>query len=199
MVTVIYSVLLLVDYIIVSSPTSKATSTLEFWIPILLAIGLAVWNLVMQRNIQELKKSHDRQLFVHQLQFEKEFGIYSELWGKLVDLRKNAYKLRPIADATPVDETYEETIKKRIEETEKTANDFINLTEKNKPFYEEKVYEKLQEIVLLIEDELFDVWTHYLEKPRPKDYFKKGEENFKKLLEKIENVNVEIRARIYFK
>lgn len=165
----------------------------KFWIPLVLSIGLAIWNFFQQLKLQELKKSGEKQLHIHKLQFDKEFQIYSEIWSSLVELRDIAVKLRPEGDILNSEHTYETMINKRLETAVEIGNSIIKMVENNKPFYSKEVYDSLQEVIKLVRSEITEV--QHGDK-QSIEYWEKGINNIPKLLHSTEIVCKNIRNRI---
>ena len=46
-----------------------------------------VGGLLVNKQLEKIKSKYSKQQFVHQLQFEKEFNIYHELWKKIRELK----------------------------------------------------------------------------------------------------------------
>lgn len=166
---------------------------IEFWIPILVTIGLAIWNLFQQIRLEDLKKEKEKQLHVHRLQFEKEFGIYNDLWTNLVDLRAIIALLRPELDSTEPGKTYEETIQARIVRALEIGNMTIDTIERNKPFYAKAIYDELGKIIKLIKTEIIEV-RHG--DRLTKKYWEDGQKNLNELVQLTDNVCEAIRNRI---
>jgi hypothetical protein len=166
---------------------------LGFWIPILISIILAFWNLFQQLKIETLRKEIEKQLLVHRLQFEKEFNIYNELWAKLVDLRAVITLLRPKVGTNEPGKNYDETVQIRLDKAIKIGNEVIEMVEKNKPFYAKAIYFELLKIIKIIRAEVIEV-THG--DRRQQDYWVGGEKNIGELLPQIEVVCEAIRERI---
>ncbi len=163
----------------------------EFLIPCVLTLLLAVWNIMQQRKLQELKRMGDKQLHIHTLQFDKEFEIYSEIWIELVKLRNSIRKpgLQPGTHGSKL--TGDEVLQERLEKTIEIGNSLIEKVEHNKPFYAAKVYNSLHEVINLLNDEI----TRLGEMPG-REYWKEGEATIYKLLSATETVCETIRERI---
>lgn len=169
----------------------------KFWIPILFSAFsssvLALWNLFQQWKLQQLKRDAEKQVFIHQLQFENEFKIYDELWRNLIDLRAAISALQPIMDRTDEGKTYGETIQRRVSEAAEIGNKTIDLIERRKPFYDHEVYEKLKEVLKIVRAELAEVNTGQRQQA---DYWKNRMNTAKQLIPLTDAVCDAIRRRI---
>lgn len=172
---------------------SSFNLNLAFLIPILITIGLAIWNVYQQIRIETLKKEHEKQLHIHRLQFEKEFEIYNELWGKLIKLRNTAALLRPQFDYKDPNKSLDEVIKERLDNVIENGNQAVDSIEKNKPFYAEEIYKILIEIVKLTKKEIIEV--QYGDKSQS-EYWEDGEKTLNTLIKLTDNVCNTIRERI---
>lgn len=59
-------------------------------------------------EIESVKHEYSKELYIHQVRYEKEFDILSDLSKKLIYLRDAALSLRPVADFKPPDVKEEE-------------------------------------------------------------------------------------------
>lgn len=95
---------------------------------------------------QHLQSELDKGLHIHRVQFEKEFKIYEELWSKLVELRKAALSLRPLMDTVDPKETESQRKAKRLTRFGEAVGDFIDVADKNRPFYSEDVFQSMDNL-----------------------------------------------------
>ena len=79
-----------------------------FWVPTMISLVSIVWNYVQSRKILKLETEAEAKRLIHKIQFEKEFSIYSEMWGKLVDVKNATAELRPAMDQRDSSKTDEE-------------------------------------------------------------------------------------------
>ena len=84
---------------------------------------------------ERLKAKLEKGLHIHKVQFEKEFKIYEDLWSKLVELQKAALSLRPVSDMVDPKETEGERKTRRLTRFGDAIDEFIDVTDKNRPFY----------------------------------------------------------------
>ncbi len=83
----------------------------------------------INRKLQSLKHKHDKQFTVHNLQFKKEFQLYSELWKALIALRQT------VIITLDLEINDESTFREKYEKAVKNFNEVKNLFENNRPFY----------------------------------------------------------------
>ena len=166
---------------------------LNIIIPWLLSIWLAVWNFFQLQKIEALKIDLQKRLNVHKLQFEKEFEIYKEVSHQLQILRDKISVLRPQADSHEPELTYEQVISKRLKEAIVEGNKLIDITESNRPFYSEEIYQQLKTINTLIRKEIIEV--SYGDKTE-RQYWEEGKQTIKTYADLIEKVSDSIRKRI---
>ena len=94
----------------------------------------------LEKEIEELKSSHSKELFIHKLQFEKEFGTYKYLWMKVAHFNRAVREFYYNPDE-PKDwqHLYDNFVKEYNEVKETIIN--------NTPFISEEVYEKTQQLI----------------------------------------------------
>jgi len=160
-----------------------------FWIPIGVSVFAIVWNLFQQKSIEKLKSANEKGNLIHRLQFEKEFNIYHDLWGKIVELRKCATGLRPIMDYYDSEETETERKKKRLNKLDKAYQECFDSLENNKPFYPEEVYTEINAVMKLS-------WDEAVEYRHGGTYWESAETNIKAIVDGYENITKIIRKRI---
>ena len=155
--------------------------------------GLAIWNFIQLRKIESVKTDLQKRLNIHKLQFEKEFEIYKEVSLQLNTLREKISILRPEADHYDPKFTYEETIAQRVREAIIEGNKLIDITEANRPFYAEEIYQKLKIINGLVRKEVIEV--SYSDKTEEK-YWKEGKQTIDTYVKLIGEISDSIRKRI---
>ena len=142
---------------------------------------------------QSLKAELEKGLLVHKVQFEKEFKIYEELWSKLVELKKAALSLRPEFDMVDPKESEEERKAKRLTKFGDAIADFIDITDKNRPFYSEEVFRSMEKLWKLAHSEAIQ-YKH--QDPYADSYWDKAYKNREAILGEIESCCEQIRQRI---
>ena len=142
---------------------------------------------------QRLKSELDKGLYIHKVQFEKEFQIYEELWAELVELRKATLTLRPAFDMVNPKESEEDRKRKRLIRFSDSIGAFIDVTDKNRPFYSEDVYESMGNLWKLAHSESVQ-YKH--SDPYSDSYWEKAQENRDTILTEIDKCCEMIRQRI---
>lgn len=173
---------------------------LDFSVTDLLITVFGAFGFYWQNNFLQKKiKEREQENFVHQLQFEKEFKIYSELWECLIEARGDLYVLRPVLDNLPLDELERKMTENiRLEKARLSCNKLITTTENNKPFYSVDIYPQLLELNKLAKKEVSIVLHKdvYLKKQNY-DYYMDGEETLKRFNELADVICDKIRDRIF--
>lgn len=89
--------------------------------------------------IENLRTQARKKLYVHQLQFEKEFEIYKELWGQLIRL---------VPWVRSFDELLEpKLITQRIQELPNIIKGISQTVYTNQPFYHPEIFEACESIL----------------------------------------------------
>ena len=116
-------------------------SILNLIVLILLSLYGKAWvnrkKVKLEKEIEELKASHSKELFIHKLQFEKEFKIYEYLWMNIAHFQRALHLFSDPEDKGQLDE-----IARLFREVKETI---IN----NTPFYSEEINEKAELILNL--------------------------------------------------
>ena len=147
----------------------------------------------IDKTLRLLQSELDKGIHIHRIQFEKEFKIYEEIWGSLVDVKRKALSLRPTLDMIDPSEQEEERMRRRLQELASEFNPFVTLVEKHRPFYPADVYTSLITLVKEIQSEAIDY--EYAERKRS-EYFKEARKNQEKIVALIDEVCEAIRARV---
>jgi hypothetical protein len=140
-----------------------------------------------------LQAELDKGLHIHRIQFEKEFKIYEELWAKLIELRRATLSLRPVMDSIDPKETDSDRKTKRLTNFSDAVGGFIDVTDKNRPFYSEDVYRSMGNLWSLTHSEAIE-YKH--QNPHNDGYWEKAQKNRDEILAEIEKCCLKIRDRI---
>ena len=143
-------------------------SSINSLILILLPIIAKSW---ADKKLTKLKSSLSKGEFIHRLQFEKEFRIYSQLWKKLIILRNSTATIVHPITAKRQEESEEEDAREKEDRLRKVYNNYEEIEKmiiNNKPFYSEKVYENAERILEESMKQIFgwhypheDINSHY--------------------------------------
>ena len=130
---------------------------------------------LLSTEIEKLKTENQKELHIHQAQYDKEYSIYVEIWELVFQLNQSIPALRPIAEIVPVGISNEEHLKRKIGKAAQNFNSFLHRVESNKPFYAPSVYIVLNKMMVLIRSEINDVQIKHIR--QDKEYFDTGEKN----------------------
>lgn len=149
----------------------------------------------LEAVLQRLKTASEKELFVHRLQFEKEFDIYFKLWGKLHDLRNAAQVLRPTVGFITNTDEYEEERKKTLLKDLATAYEEVRkIVYDYRPFYAPDIYEAADKI-------LCTAWKEgrqfARQSPDMEAYWENAEKNVAEIDKLCEEICGAIRKRIW--
>lgn len=164
-----------------------------FWIPTLISIVAIGFSFFQQLKLANLNSKLEKNNFIHKLQFEKEFEIYSDLWIKLIDVRDKARALRPKFDSVDPNQPIKEIKIQRLSDLQQPYNSCLESFEKNKPFYNDKVYYEIEKILKIVRSEAVD----YEYNPSSGlDYYDVAEKNISNILNSLDKISIVIRERI---
>ncbi len=134
----------------------------------------------------------NQSIFIHKIQFEKEFEIYNELWKNLIELRNYTSLLRPQLDFINLKESDEEK-KNRLEKFNLAFKRCINTFENNKPFYPKDVYDEIEKTIQLARKEVIE---YNRGEKCTKEYWENTEKNIAEIVNSTDIVCDKIRERI---
>ncbi len=143
-------------------------------------------------KIESDKLENTKVIFVHTIQFEKEFDVYKSLWPELLKLRNATHQLRPTVEFLDPKESEQEVHERKGKEFNNAYKDCGKIFENNKPFYPQEIFVEIEAILKIARKEAVE-WQH---QPKELEYYKNGEKNIDLILSKIEKVCLEIRDRI---
>ena len=113
----------------------------KLWVNRKLEQERAKYTKELARLEAELAKKHT----IHKLQFEKEFAIYSELWGSLSRLRESCSEL--VLGGQFTDKSPQELRKEQAAKFARAYTDVAEIVENQRPFYALKVYQDTSKLL----------------------------------------------------
>lgn len=158
----------------------------------------------LDKENQELKENFDRigqlidfnlskSLHIDKTQFDFEYKLYRKLWKSLVELKKSIYNLRPIGTFLELQHDNDEVIKNKIDCFESSHTEVQNIIEYNQPFFSEKIYIHLKEIL----DLSFIEFAQFLSDDRKdvKKYYETAQRNKGEIVRLIDATFYAIKER----
>jgi len=156
------------------------------------ALAGLIMSYIRIRMYEKEREKTERQLFVHRLQFEKEFEIYTDLWKSCVELTVATLDLRPIFELGSK-ETDVEKLKRKLETISVAFNSFQDIVFKHKPFYAQDIFAEAEALSTTAHKE----WIEFQAQDRHSvDYWKSGIENLKIISTHADAICAAIRRRI---
>ena len=148
---------------------------------------------------EKVRAKLDRESQVHRVQFEKEFEILYNLWGKLVALKNATLQLRPILDTIDPNKNEDERKIERLGVFKDAYFSFAKFVEENQPFFQKAIYPLIINIINIARTEA----DNYLyTSPYPgvrrykEDYWEKAYKASGEIIKSINKVEEAIRKRI---
>ncbi len=121
----------------------------KYLIPIKINKNLAETESRLSEELAKIKSSLSKEQYIHRLQFDKEFNIYSELWSNLIIL-KNSVELSILHEGFKNSGVNKKEIEGQILiKLMDNINNAKGTIENNRPFYSEEIYENALKIVEL--------------------------------------------------
>jgi len=107
----------------------------KVWASRILEQDKAKYKIQVDTLLEDLRTKEKKELFVHQLQFEKEFEIYKQLWEKVLVLGRAGTHFRSLQMEAlkPVEE--------RFDAFRNAYNSLNELVYFNRPFYAPKIFD----------------------------------------------------------
>lgn len=97
--------------------------------------------------LEKVRGKTEKEILVHKVQFEKEFEVYKSLWNALVILRDTTVSLRGVLEWDVPGESEPDRIKRKMVGFHPAYDSFLELVERNRPFYAEEIYAKVKELI----------------------------------------------------
>lgn len=157
------------------------------------------------KELTEIKSKFDNLLFISNMQYEKEFKIYQEIWDALIEC-DNAFKvnysiIKKIDKNDPLRVDRDNAIKFSA-----AYGNFLMKIRKNEPFYDDAIYDDLLQLCMCYGSKLrlndFYITTKY----RSKDYinwylsdnrFDYTDELIKKIKKEIKDYMKNLKIKLF--
>jgi hypothetical protein len=148
--------------------------------------------------LEILKWQLSKKANLHKLQAEKEFEVYSLIWNRAVKLKFAVEQLRPRADFFDSTEPAKVRWNRRYKNLIESGRNLLNEVEKQKPFYPDELFQKLNLIIQTSWTEIVDFEHSFDESGEKMHYegYNRGHENLKKILDQMNQVCDLMRERI---
>jgi len=118
----------------------------KIWASRILEKDRAKYKTQVESFLEDLRTCHNKELFVHRLQFEKEFETYKNLWKASLVFARVASKFRSIQVGA-----FEGPVEIQAE-LQKASKAFMDTIYDNRPFYAPQVYGVAKKILYLAQD-----------------------------------------------
>jgi hypothetical protein len=124
-------------------------------IAVILGIVNYLSNKKQNIKLEEIKAKYQRDNIVHKIQFEKEFSLYTELWGYSLKLTEKMAEIANLSETKP----YSELVPKFVEliEFDISLSKFIRA---NLPFFDKTIYTEVFNLAGQL-NELIELSTKY--------------------------------------
>ncbi|SHF56510.1 hypothetical protein SAMN02745753_02200 [Marinomonas polaris DSM 16579] len=172
----------------------------KIWLSRIVEKNKSELTLELKRLEQELVASNKRldadlqhSIFVSQVQFDKEYKIYGEVWEYLVELNVSTSQLRPVFDTINENQLEDDRKRERYNNFATPFNKFASTIEKNKPFFSLAVYQTLSDVRKACYNESVD-YKHG--KSSDQNYYKNSVENNREISALIDLACESIRFRL---
>jgi hypothetical protein len=97
----------------------------------------------LDATIRKLQAALDQSVHIHNVQFEKEFEAYRKIWASVVDLQQATLALRGPGEAG-TNGAHQQCRLHRLKVHARASADLLDAIHKNRPFYAEPVYRKVE-------------------------------------------------------
>ncbi len=102
----------------------------------------------LSRELTRIGKIQDKELYISKAQYDNEYKIYQEIWGKMhecIKLTKFLYAYRKNDMLDYVNEE-EKIIREKNDNFQNAFNEYLTVIEKYAPFYKYEFYEKFIDV-----------------------------------------------------
>lgn len=171
-----------------------------------IVIGCATWlgkvwaNRILESDrlkyteeLERLRSDLGKTVHVHRIQFETEFKVLSDIWGKLSILRSAMGSLRPTMDIVNEAEASEDRLNRRLRRYDEALRVFIEAVDGQSPFYPEDIFQELSIAIQIGNRESISVAVGKPE--RSSDWYKEGRHNFQAFKESADKISALMRKR----
>jgi len=107
---------------------------------ILIALSLFGRNWVNKKN-EEIKSLYSKEQYIHRVQFEKEFNLYSELWKHVHQYRSIINNIMSFLKEEK-DKSSIKSAELNLKKLKRIGSEIAKIVDHYKPFFAEEVYEK---------------------------------------------------------
>lgn len=147
-----------------------------------------------QEKLELIRKESGKEVYVHSLQFEKEFEIYKSLWGNLVELINAASALRPEVECIYKDEPEGERKERKLHRLNEAYKKFYTDVFYSRPFYPNEIFLASEKIISisLAEKTGFQIF----DPDKKPSYYDDAIKNIEELKKQEEIILERIKARI---
>jgi len=114
---------------------------------------IEILRMMGQEALERLRGQTEKELFIHRLQFEKEFEIYFGLWAKFHFLKLKVLDLQPLADLLRKGKVDDDNLQLRKEAFDQAFHSLHREAYSFRPFYAPDIFVTLTEIL----DYSFDI------------------------------------------
>ena len=95
----------------------------------------------------KLRTQSEKELWVHRLQFEKEFKIYLELWASLVHLTAALSQLKPGLAIVDPNEIPKECEPSNVDRLKTAIRELATVVHEHRPFYAPEVFQAATKVI----------------------------------------------------
>jgi hypothetical protein len=154
------------------------------------------------QKVESIKTDLAAKQHFSQIRYERELGVYEDLWPKLCDLQAAVISLRPILEFVPdhADEKEQATVEKKKCFWE-AHNSLFKVVNHERPFYSSEVWEELDKLINLCWGEAVE-WgicsniINMRARENREDYYEKSIKNADAIKKQIDKICEAIRKRL---
>lgn len=127
---------------------------------------------------------------------QKELEVLPALAEQLVTVGAAMEAIRPHRQFINLNESHKERLTRHLRSFQETLGEFQRVAERNKGFYPDGLFPKVQEVLRICRLELSEALMEGYEEPLPSDWYKRGEEYFRDFVHIKEDIDSLIQRRI---
>lgn len=116
---------------------------LQFWIPTIIALSLALWNFRLQKQLMYSKSQLEKQNSRDDLRYKKKLEVYDELWKKLSEVINSLLLVH--LDFKVGHGIENKITNQKVTKAVGACMELLTESIKHQPFYSQDVYEQIGE------------------------------------------------------
>lgn len=151
-----------------------------------------ILNAIREFLMSNYSSKKQKELYIHQKNFEKRFDLSQKLWDLLTENMRHTIQLRPRMDYVDRTKSKDEVKEERLRLWNNSHNDLKTSFLSGKPYYSASLKTLIEKFIEKSNEEATEYCFTKLEADNCKEYFNQSEENSKVLESILDEIKSEI-------